>query len=76
MAVQSLDNDFMKYWSMLSGVEKESLLTVAKNYVQLKEDNLYLSIEQYNKEIEEAVTRVEAGQFYTHEEVTEMAKDW
>jgi len=76
MAAQSLDNDFMKYWSMLTLVEKESLLTAAKNYVQLKEDNLPVSIEQYNKEIDEAVARVEAGEFYTHEEVKAMSKDW
>lgn len=76
MAAQSLDNDFMKYWSMLTPVEKESLLTVAKNYVQLKDDNTHISIEQYNKEIEEAVERVQGGEFYTHEEIVEMSKDW
>ena len=36
MAVPLLDNEFMKYWSNLSVVEKESLLSVAKNYVQSK----------------------------------------
>ena len=38
MAVPLLDNEFMKYWSRLTVVEKESLLTVAKNYVQAKHD--------------------------------------
>lgn len=46
MTAQLLENNFMKYWSMLSSVEKESLLTVAKNYVELKEDNERISIEQ------------------------------
>ena len=36
MAVPLLDNEFMKNWLKLSVVEKESLLIVAKNYVQLK----------------------------------------
>lgn len=76
MTAQLLENDFMKYWSKLTSVEKESLLTVAKNYVELKEDNQRISIEQYNKEIDEAVARVEAGEFYTHEEVKNMSKDW
>ena len=76
MSAQSLDNDFMKYWSMLTLVEKESLLTVAKRYVELKEDNVPVSIEQYNKEIDEAVARVQAGDFYSHEEVKKMSKDW
>ena len=38
MAVPLLDNEFLKYWSRLTVVEKESLLTVAKNYVQAKGD--------------------------------------
>ena len=36
MAVPSLDNEFMQYWSKLTIDEKESLITVARNYVQLK----------------------------------------
>ncbi len=36
MAAPSLDNEFMQYWSKLTVVEKESLMNVAKNYVQLK----------------------------------------
>lgn len=38
MAVPLLDKEFMEYWSKLSVVEKESLLGVAKNYVQLKQE--------------------------------------
>ena len=78
MSAQSFEQDFDQYWSKLSIVEKESLLAVAKNYVQLKDDNdtERLSIEEYNKEIDEAVARVEAGEFYTHEEVVKMSKDW
>lgn len=37
MAAPSLDNEFMQYWSKLSVIEKESLMNVAKNYVQLKQ---------------------------------------
>ncbi len=55
MTLQSLENDFIKYWSMLTAVEKESLLTVAKNYVHLKQEPGHIDIEQYNSEIDEAV---------------------
>lgn len=37
MAATILDTKFMKYWAKLSIVEKESLLHVAKNYVELKD---------------------------------------
>ena len=78
MSAQSLEQEFDQYWSKLSIVEKESLLAMAKNYVQLKDENDTdrVSIEEYNKEIDEAVARVEAGEFYTHEEVVKMSKDW
>lgn len=76
MTAQLLENDFMKYWSMLTPVEKESLLTVAKNYVELKEDNHRISIEQYNKEIDEAMQQMDEGEFVTHEEVVAASENW
>lgn len=33
MGALQLDNEFMQYWSQLSAVQKESLLLVAKNYL-------------------------------------------
>src|SRR5688500_4508389 len=35
-----------------------------------------ISIEQYNKEIDEAMEEYERGEFYTQEEVEEMSKKW
>jgi predicted transcriptional regulator len=76
MSAQSIEQEFDQYWQKLSVVEKESLLAVAKNYVHLKDESDQLSIEQYNKEIDEAVARVENGEYHTHEEVVKMSKDW
>jgi len=76
MGAQSLDQDFMRYWMRLSVVEKESPYQVAKHYVELKDDTSPISIEQYNAEIEEAMKSMDAGEFYTHEQVKEMSKGW
>ncbi|MES1217637.1 MAG: hypothetical protein ABUT20_19165 [Bacteroidota bacterium] len=38
MAVPVLDNEFMGYWAQLTIVEKESLLNVARQYVELKKE--------------------------------------
>jgi hypothetical protein len=35
-----------------------------------------ISIEQYNKEIDEAMAEMDAGEFYTQEQVEEMSKTW
>jgi len=39
MAAPSLENEFMQYLVKLTTPEKRSLMSVAKNYVQLKEEN-------------------------------------
>jgi hypothetical protein len=33
-------------------------------------------VEKYNKEIDEAIARVEAGNYTSHDDVKEMSKDW
>lgn len=73
MAAPSLDSEFSRYWALLTPVQKESLLSVIKSFVIPRER---ISIEQYNKEIDEAIARVEAGEFYTQEEVEKMSKEW
>ncbi|MEP7237291.1 MAG: hypothetical protein ABI685_05490 [Ferruginibacter sp.] len=35
-----------------------------------------ISIEQYNKEIDEAMAEIKRGEVYTHEEVVKMSKNW
>ena len=68
-----LDVEFNKYWSLLTPVQKESLLGVIKSFVVPRER---ISVEQYNKEIDEAIARIEAGEFFTHEEVIRMSTAW
>ncbi|MBL7764203.1 MAG: hypothetical protein JNL23_12325 [Chitinophagaceae bacterium] len=73
MGIPSLDSELGKYWPLLTPVQKESLLSVIKSFVAPAER---ISAEQYNKEIDEAVARVEAGEFYTQDDVDKMAKEW
>ena len=35
-----------------------------------------VSLEQYNTEIEEGMKRIDAGEFYTNDQVKEMSKGW
>jgi len=73
MGAPSLDSEFNRYWSLLTPVQKESLLSVIKSFVIPREK---ISVEQYNKEIDEAIARVEAGEFYSQEDVEKMSKEW
>jgi hypothetical protein len=69
MSEPSLDREFRKYWSLLTPVQNESLLGVIKSFVVPREK---ISVEQYNKEIDEAIARVEAGDFYSQNEVEKI----
>lgn len=73
MGATPLDKELMQYWSGLTVVQQESVLRVIKEMVH---PELGVSIEQYNREIDEATARVEAGQFTSHEDVVKMSKDW
>ena len=74
MSAAQLDTEFMQYWSQLGLVEKESLLSVARNYVHLKEegndeDLLRKKVIQRERE---AYLRGD-GVSYSWQEVKEMA---
>jgi predicted transcriptional regulator len=76
MGTPLLDDEFNQYWLKLSSKEKESLLTVAKHFVELKEENGPIGLEEYNKEIDEEMSRMDNGEFITHEEVVKSSQSW
>ena len=74
---KALERELVQYVLQLDETQKKSLLEMLKTFVKGQEKkSTRISIEQYNKEIDEAIARVEAGEFYTQEEVERMAKDW
>lgn len=73
MAAPSLDVEFSKYWSELTLVQKKSLLSVIKSFVE-KEGRI--SIEQYNQELQEAEAEFEAGGYITQEEMLKLIRQW
>ena len=76
MAVPLLDNEFLQYWSKLSAVEKESLLTVARNYVQAKHDESDISDPRKKIIQQERENYLQGkGQSYSWEQVKAMALD-
>lgn len=51
---------------------KKSILKYRAKVVQPKR----ISIDQYNKEIDEAVKDIENGEYFTHEEALKIASKW
>ncbi len=62
----------------LDNVKDETLLEAIKNILKYRKkvSSERISIEQYNKEVNEAIARVENGEFYTQEEAEKIMDKW
>lgn len=73
----TLEKELFGYILQLDEAEKKSVLQMLKTFLKSRNKKVSrISIEQYNKEIDDAIARVEAGEFYTQEEVEKMSKEW
>jgi hypothetical protein len=74
---KALEQELFQYILQLDEAEKKSVLQMLKTFVKGRDVKASrITIEQYNREIDEAIARVESGEFYTQEEAERMAKDW
>ncbi len=72
-----LEQEWHSYFMQLNEVERKSVLLMLKTFLQRRnEDTDRISIEQYNKEIDEALTEAEAGNYITQEEMEKRAAKW
>ena len=63
----------------LNKVEDETLLDAIKSMLKYRAKVVQpkrISIEQYNKEIDEANARIDNGEFYTQEEAEKIMDKW
>ena len=71
------EQQWNRYFMQLDEAEKKSVLQMLKTFVKGKEKTSgRISIEQYNKEIDEAMEEVKKREVYSHEEVVKMANGW
>jgi hypothetical protein len=74
---KAIDQELFKYILRLDDAEKKSVLQMLKTFVKGRGNAQNpITIEQYNREIDEAIARVEAGEFYSQDEVERLSKDW
>lgn len=62
----------------LEQINDLSLIQAIKHLVDygLKEKEGRISIEQYNKELDEADAEIDRGEFYTQQEVEKLSQKW
>jgi hypothetical protein len=76
MGAPQLDHQFLQYWAQLSQPQKQSLLSVAKNYVDTMQENGPVTPAQYNKEINDSMQEIENGNFIPHQKAVSTSQSW
>lgn len=70
METTSISQEMLNHFMRLSEAEQKSVLEMIKTFLYSRSNNFTpQSIEDYNRELEEADAEIEAGDFVSHEEV-------
>ena len=77
MSLSVLEQEMSQYFTQLNTEEKKSIVNMIKTFLQTrKQDNSRVTIEQYNKEMEESERQIEDGKFVTHDELEKEMEKW
>lgn len=76
MATPSFNTELIKYFSLLTPAQKKSVLTLIKSFVTPEIKSGRVSIDQYNKEIQEAMAEAAAGDYVTQEDIEKESASW
>ncbi len=73
MAASALDIELSKYWSLLTPVQKASLIDVTKSFLPSPEN---INLQQYNQELAEAEAEYKAGNYISSDEMLQLIRKW
>lgn len=72
-----LEQEWNSYFKQLNEVERKSVLLMLKTFLQRRnKENDRINLEQYNKEIDEALAEVENGNYISQDEMEKRAAKW
>ena len=72
-----LDKELLQYFMRLDEPQKRSLLEMMKSFLKPGSESLKpVSIGQYNRELDEAMQRIEKGDFTSLEELEKEMRSW
>ena len=74
---QALNQEFYYYYNRLSKGQKESMLSMMRSFLGKSGDKTKrISVNQYNKELDEAERRINDGKYTSQEALKEESKKW
>ncbi len=73
----TIDQEMFTYFMQLNEAEKKSVVEMLKTFIKGRKDKPErITIEQYNKEIDEAMERVSKGEYTTFEDLEKEMQSW
>ncbi|TAM93832.1 MAG: hypothetical protein EPN39_19165 [Chitinophagaceae bacterium] len=76
MKANSINTELNKYLSLLTTEQKELVVRLIKSFINQKDSTSRISIEQYNKEVSEAMKEAKAGNYVTQDELERESSLW
>jgi hypothetical protein len=76
MTTAAIKKQFDTYLPLLSIKQQTLLLEMVKSFLNVDKDTKRITKKQYNKEINEAVARIESGQFVSHQNALKELSKW
>jgi hypothetical protein len=73
----AIDREMFNYFMQLNDAEKKSVVELLRTFMKSRKGQFdRVSIEQYNKEIDDAMERVGKGEYTTFEDLEKEMKSW
>lgn len=76
MTTSAIKKQFDGYLPLLTIKQQTLLLEMVKSFLNVEKDTKHIPRKQYNKEIKEAVARIENGDFVSHEDALKEISKW
>ena len=76
MTTTAIKKQFDGYLPLLSKKQQALLLEMVKSFLNVDKDEKRITRKQYNKEITEAVARIEKGNSVKHEDALKELSKW
>jgi len=76
MTTNTIKEQFDDYLPLLTDKQQTLILEMVKSFLNVDKDVQRINRETYNKEITEAVARIEEGNFVTEEDALKELSKW
>jgi hypothetical protein len=73
----AIDKEFIEYFLRLDEPQKKSLLEVMKTFLKSPAQDISAqNVQEYNRELDEAMARINKGEFTTLEDLEKEMESW